>query len=160
MFKNATRGAGPWLYGAGLGAEHGALAGLGYAVSFGLVALLLALRDGVGEALALAGLVTLYAAVVATVVGAALGTVCGALVALAAPSTPVGLGGRAASVLLGVLAVAVVLVGTLSGTDPWAVVLGAMLVVVWPSLFAVPALLLHARTITRRVHGRLARPGS
>lgn len=160
MFKNKARRAGPWLRGAGLGAGYGALAGLGYALSFGLVALLLALRDGVGEALSLAGVVTLYAGVVATVVGAVLGTVCGALVALAAPSTPVGLGGRAASALLGVLVVAVVLVATLSDADPWVVVLGAMLVVVWPSLFAVPALLLHARTITRRVHGRATGPGS
>lgn len=148
MFKNALSVG----WSVGLGAEYGALAGVAYAGSLGFVTALLALGDGLGDALALAGIVTLYAVVVAAVVGAVLGTVCGLLVGLAAPAVPVGLGGRAAAVLLVVLALAVAAVATLSGTDPWVVVLGAMVVVVWPALFAVPALRLHARAVTRRVH--------
>ncbi|WP_460432962.1 hypothetical protein [Angustibacter speluncae] len=151
MFKNGVRDVG---WSVGLGAEYGALAGLAYAASFGFVAALLALGDGLGGALALAGYVTLWAGLVALVVGAALGTVCGLLVGLAAPAVPVGLGGRAATVLLVVLALAVAAVAATSGTDPWVVVLGAMVVVAWPALFAVPALLLHARAVTRRVHPR------
>lgn len=151
MFKNVVRDVG---WSVGLGAEYGALAGLAYAGSFGFVAALLALGDGLGDALAFAGYVTLWAGLVALVVGAALGIVCGLLVGLAAPAVPVGLGGRAATALLVVLALAVAVVAATSGTDPWVVVLGALVVVAWPALFAVPALLLHARAVTRRVHRR------
>ena len=149
MFKMRDVG-----WSAGLGAEYGALAGLAYAGSFGLVVALLALGDGLWGALAFAGYVTLWAALVALVVGAALGTVCGLLGGLVAPAVPGGLGGRAATVLLVGRALAGAVVAATSGTDPWVVVLGAMVVVAWPALFAVPALLLHVRAVTRRVHGR------